>query len=1178
MNAKGIGVLFVIVTFLMCVAPVGAQPLETVFDTDEGTYPSIMGVHKGYFTPQHDINVHQIHTYPCAGTGGHSEYVAFYENGNEIANACWDGYQSDYHDISFDVSLPLYKGVVYGYELRTGSYPQIVHNQTLINEYGTINCTSFVDANGRFYNNRIPAIRLEGYFVDGEGVHNIDTGKNFSTIQAAIDDNETKDGHIIEVDAGTYKENVNVTKRLTLQGIGMPTVDANGSGSAITVSVDGCVVDGFTVTGGGSGSESDYYAGIKLKSAGNTLTNNMAVNNDYGIVLWRKRSDNRLTNNTVKSNKYDGIFVYHAPNNHIMGNVVTDNDVGINLKMNCSYSVISDNIISGNKAWGFRLYIPMTRPSMPPFCSNYLTITNNNVSNNGNGIYMFSGFSSTITDNTVCSNAGYGMNLRLSCYNKLRNNVLYDNKYNFGVDCVGTTWDQDIDTTNTVDDKPIYFLVGISGITIDEHTNAGYVGLVSCNKITVKNLNLTNNGQGIVVAETRNSTLRNNTIMANEVGVHVYRSVHNIVVYHNNFENNTIQALNTWGWNIMWDNGSVEGGNYWSDHECTGNPSNGSQPYYIPSGTQDRYPFADPLGWGSVHNRDTGKNFLTIQAAIDDPNTQVGHTIEVDVGTYVENIVITKRLILRGIGMPTVDANGAGSAITVSADGCVVEGFNMTGGYDAGIKVTSGSNMLVNNTASNNTNCGIMLRSASNNTLTNNVVSSNGCGISIDYSPNNYIIDNRISDNEAGIELIMGSSYNNITNNTIFSNKVRGIRQTTPQLPSATSSFVTFARTSGLNIPQKSSNNILKDDILYSSSDYNSDYLTIANNNISYNGNGITLSDSCNNNNITGNIVSFNTGNGISLHGSSGNKLRNNILRDNRYNFGVWSRSASGYYQDIDTSNTVNEKPIYYLVEKSDLTSDITLDEHTNAGYVGIISCHNRWHNITVKNLNLTNNRQGILVVRSSNVILDNNTVQNNEEGIYLYKSDYNLITSCNVSSNAKNIYLYYSSSNNITGNSISKGRWGVWLFCGGYSNIIGNNVSSNGDTGISLYSSSGNNIIANTVSSNGCYGIDLRDSSNNVLTCNTVSVNGYSSGVGLGINLHCSNKNILYHNNLINNTKNARDIEKDNLWDKGSIVGGNYWSDHECTGNPSDGTQPYISHRSVDHYPFEDPWGWDKE
>ena len=144
------------------------RPVARIFDTGqpENPYPSIFGTHNGTITPNVTIyNVHTLYTYSCAGTGGHSESVAFYNatTGEEIANGIWNGYQGagDYHYIELNVPFDLQANVTYNYTIRTGSYPQIIHESPSNATGGTITCGKFIDANGRIYYDWIPAIRLE---------------------------------------------------------------------------------------------------------------------------------------------------------------------------------------------------------------------------------------------------------------------------------------------------------------------------------------------------------------------------------------------------------------------------------------------------------------------------------------------------------------------------------------------------------------------------------------------------------------------------------------------------------------------------------------------------------------------------------------------------------------------------------------------------------------------------------------------------------------------------------------------------------------------------------------------------------------------------------------------------------------------------------------------------------
>jgi len=135
------------------------------FDTrpPENPYPSIAGIHNGTLEVTNDRIISTLYTYPCPGTGGHSEYVAFYNatTGQEIANGTWDGYQGDWNYIEFELPLVLWKNETYNYTIRTGSYPQIIHEHEFNATGGVITCTSFVDINGKRHEGWIPAIKLE---------------------------------------------------------------------------------------------------------------------------------------------------------------------------------------------------------------------------------------------------------------------------------------------------------------------------------------------------------------------------------------------------------------------------------------------------------------------------------------------------------------------------------------------------------------------------------------------------------------------------------------------------------------------------------------------------------------------------------------------------------------------------------------------------------------------------------------------------------------------------------------------------------------------------------------------------------------------------------------------------------------------------------------------------------
>lgn len=123
---------------------------------------------------------------------------------------------------------------------------------------------------------------------------------------------------------------------------------------------------------------------------------------------------------------------------------------------------------------------------------------------------------------------------------------------------------------------------------------------------------------------------------------------------------------------------------------------------------------------------------------------------------------------------------------------------------------------------------------------------------------------------------------------------------------------------------------------------------------------------------------------GVYITDSRDNILRNNDLSNNTYNIYIDADNILNYYQDIDESNAINGRPIYYLINNE----SITINQNDNPGYFTCVSCRN----ITAKNLDISNNGVGITLINTSDSVLINNTLNSNGYGIYLFNSSNNIL------------------------------------------------------------------------------------------------------------------------------------------------------------------------------------------
>lgn len=161
-----------------------------------------------------------------------------------------------------------------------------------------------------------------------------------------------------------------------------------------------------------------------------------------------------------------------------------------------------------------------------------------------------------------------------------------------------------------------------------------------------------------------------------------------------------------------------------------------------------------------------------------------------------------------------------------------------------------------------------------------------------------------------------------------------------------------------------------------------------------------------------------------------------------------------------------------------------------------------------------------------------------------------------------------------------SNSAYGIILVQTTNSTVTKNKLANNW-CGIYGYASTGNNFTENILDSNDS-GIFLIDAN----STNAFLRNNFTNNK-LGIYVSGANQ-IIYHNNFINNSKNAEAPEWTSLnfypssygshtWDGDHSLGGNYWSDYNSTDNNDDGfgdnsytVSSFLA--NIDHYPIMQP------
>jgi len=239
---------------------------------------------------------------------------------------------------------------------------------------------------------------------------------DYPTIQAAIDN--ASEGDEIFVKNGTYRENLLISKSVSLKGESRNSTIIQGTGNAtLLVRHDYVNISGFTIQ---SPVSLIYDYGVHLLSVKHcSVFDNSIEIAQTGVWLY-DASFNNVFENIITENWSEGIYLDNSNNNTVAKNKITDNNYNGISSTNSQSNTIIENYVLDNGREGIFLGEG----------SSFNSVIANNVTENGDSGIQITSENNLIKGNSIRANL-VGITLSGS-FNTIIENVLENNKEGIG--------------------------------------------------------------------------------------------------------------------------------------------------------------------------------------------------------------------------------------------------------------------------------------------------------------------------------------------------------------------------------------------------------------------------------------------------------------------------------------------------------------------------------------------------------------------------------------------------------------------------------------------------------------------------------------------------------------------------------------------------------------------------